>query len=221
MFRNRKLKITVLLLTIVLLGLALVEMSGMLKVKENSKKPVITTENVGPYTIRAERTKLQEDLLPKLKEALDTKKGKPIVTEASKYFISDYFTLRDKKTSNMIGGTGFVYKPVKETFKTNAKDSYYNDLGAFKENYGKENLPLVTNVNVEGIKRAKVDKTTLKKSKDQKIMSVFDATLSWQYEENDKLDTSKITNKIIVRFVKDNNNNWYVYELIGAENNEG
>ncbi|MEG0365165.1 MAG: hypothetical protein RR577_06005, partial [Erysipelotrichales bacterium] len=109
----------------------------------------------------------------------------------------------------------------KETFKTNAKDSYYNDLGAFKENYGKENLPLVTNVNVEGIKRAKVDKTTLKKSKDQKIMSVFDATLSWQYEENDKLDTSKITNKIIVRFVKDNNNNWYVYELIGAENNEG
>lgn len=223
MLKNRTTRILLAVLTIVVVVLAIFEIKSIIDQKKKGDKVVATTKQIGPYTVLSDQTELQKKLEPELKAALDTKQGKQIVKEAGRYFISEYFTLFNKTNPKAIGGIGFVFEPTKETFRTNAFDSYYMDLPQFIKSYGKENLPLVDTVKAGALSKVHISNVQVPKNSKLTVLSVYDVAVSWTYEKNDKNQATTLVNKGRVRFVKASDGNWYVYEFInadGADTNE-
>ncbi|MDR1782314.1 MAG: hypothetical protein LBR40_04890 [Bacilli bacterium] len=220
MLKNKKTKYLFIVLTIMVCFLAIYEAKSMIELKEKSKLTVKKDNKIGPYTVFEDKTAYEKELTPLLEDAISKKDEKQIQTLVSQYFVAEYFTLRDKSNYSQVGGVGFVLPVSQSVFKTNAIDSYYRDIKEFIVTYGQDNLPLVTEVKVNTIKKGKVDDIVLPKTKkgekETKISSVVKVNCSWTYEANDKLSTTDVVDKMNIVLVKASDN-WYVYELESVE----
>ena len=104
----------------------------------------------------------------------------------------------------------------------NAQDSYYLDLIEYKQSYENKFLPEVKEVKIDKIKKASlqsIDPRVVSNSSG-KLTSTYDISVSWVYAENEKIKSNQIINKITITFVKDDKNNWYVYELYNGKSGE-
>ncbi|MDF9866607.1 site-specific recombinase XerD [Bacilli bacterium PM5-3] len=217
MLKKKSTKVLLAILTILIVILGVFEVKSYLDSKNSRKVEKVTTKQIGPYIVNANQSEYQKEVEQALITALAGGQGKDIVPEVSKYFISDYFTLKDKSNYNNVGGMGFVLPDVQAKFKTNAVSSYYRDLATFKETYGKDNLPQVKSVEVDKPKKVSKKKVELDKDSKTVIKFVFDVNVTWEYEENEKLADMKVVNKAKLRFVSTEDSNWYVYEIVGVE----
>lgn len=178
-----------------------------------------TSLKIGNYEVSKTQSEYEKTLTPELEKTLTSGKDVDIVKGLTQYFISDYFSLRDKPNYNSIGGIGLVYSKNKKAFTTNAINSYYMDLAQYKDAYGEKNLPLVTSVSVKKPKKVDASKVKISDKKSIKVSGVYDVKATWKYEKNEKLDTSKIVNSATVRLVKDSESkNWYVYDISNQQN---
>lgn len=73
----------------------------------------------------------------------------------SQMFVMDFYTLKNKTSSDDVGGVDFVYSDVLTNFKDKAKDTVYLYLENYLTTSKKKNLPVVDDVLVE-----KVENTT-------------------------------------------------------------
>ena len=217
MFKKKSTKMLLAILTLLVLVLAGVEFKNIIDKNAKEQQPVINTKTIGPYTVNANQTEFQKKVATELEAALKTGKGIPITTAVSRYFISDFFTLRDKANKNDVGGMGFVLLDAQAQFKVNAISSYYRDLATFQQTYGKDNLPLVVEVKVGRPTRVANTEVSVSSSSTLKIRSVYDIPVSWQYEKNDATAKMNIVNKAVLRFVRASDNNWYIYQINGAQ----
>lgn len=216
MFKKTSSKVLMGILIILVFLLGGIEVKSVLDA--TNKKPTVRvqTKSIGPYAVNSEQSDYQKEVETKLKTALQGTKAVPIIEAISQYFISDFFTLRDKLSSNDVGGLGFVYPRNQGYFKANAIDAYYLDLPNYVKDYKQENLPLVTSVKME--KPVRVSKTTANLTKEDatKIRYVYDAKVTWTYEANDVVDPARINlvDNITIRFVRDTDGTWWIYELV-------
>lgn len=217
---NRKLRISlIIILAILIVILGAIEIKKLVDVKPSNQTKVEATKKIGPYTVEVAQTSILQGYEDELKSAVNEGKNTPIMKALTKYFIADYFTLRYKNNMYEVGGQGVVYPKTVKRFKTNAIDSYYLDVAEYNDDYGSENLPLVDAVSVN--KPVKVDKATVDFDKGiaKDIKTVYDVKAKWQYEANDVVNAVKlgIVNEAIIRFVVDNENQVWVYEILGVE----
>lgn len=214
---NKKLvKTLFILLTIMMIALAGLEIKSFLDTSQKNNV-VVDTMNIGPYKVSVKQTALEKEIGNELKTALDSKEQNAIVQQVSRYFVADYFTLNDKVSVNDIGGLSFVLVNNKKEFKTNAINSYYGDVPIFREVFGQKNLPVVESVSAEKVKKYDLNKLKINKSEDSKAKEAYSVNLSWKYMENEKLDTSDIVNKGQIILVKDQDNNLFIFSLIGVK----
>ena len=217
MFKKKSTKILLGILTVLVLVLAGFEFKSVVESNEKNNSSVPVTKMIGPYKVNTNQTDFQKKVGQELEEALKTKQGVPITRAVSKYFVSDFFTLRNRTDKNDVGGMGFVLLDAQAQFKANAIASYYRDLVNFKDSYGAENLPLVTDVSVGAAKRVANSEVSVNESSTLKIESVYDIPVSWQYEKNDVLAKIDIVDKAVLRFVRASDNNWYIYQINEAK----
>lgn len=178
----------------------------------------VPTFKIGEYTLLDGRTKYLGSARTELENAVKGNEDQALVKAVTNYFVADYFTLKNKRTFNDVGGLGLVLPVVRGQFKTNAIDTYYVDLSSFINAYKAENLPEVTNVKIDS--QQKLDKVPdLSKYKDYKdktkatsVQSAYDVSTSFEYQDSNVLDTSNLVSKATIRLVKVNDV-WYVLEI--------
>lgn len=71
-------------------------------------------------------------------------------------FIYDFFMLSNKESSDDVGGLQFIPSSYIRSFTAYAKAYYYSNYGTIVNEYGKESLPQITNVNVISIEASKI-----------------------------------------------------------------
>lgn len=213
---NKKLvKTLFILLTIMMVALAGLEIKNYLDAT-NKRQIVKEIIEVGPYKLSVKETALEKEIKKELKIAIEAKDQNAILQQVSRYFVADYFTLNDKVSVNDIGGLQFVFTNNFKNFKTNAINSYYGDLPRFQEVYGEENLPAVESVTASKVKNYNIKDLNIKKKENSVAKKAFSVDVNWTYQENEKLDTSKIVNKAKIIFVQNQDGDYFIFSLKGV-----
>ena len=103
----------------------------------------------------------------------------------SKMFIIDFYTLDNKLTNLNIGGVDFVHSSIVSNFKEKAKDTMYKYVESNVYGDRKQELPVVSSVNVDDITQKSFK---YGKNIDSKAYYV---KVSWSYKKDLGYETSK------------------------------
>ena len=108
------------------------------------------------YVLKSNATELQKTQFNELKEILngdivDDDYAKII----AKMFVTDLYTLTNKINKYDVGGIDYVFESGKSNYKLNVEDTLYKYLEDNTDNKRNQELPLVTNVDVENIESVK------------------------------------------------------------------
>ncbi len=103
-------------------------------------------------------------------------------------FVYDFFMLSNKESSDDVGGLQFIPSSYIRSFMAYAKAYYYSNYGTIVNEYGKESLPQVINVNVNSIEASKISYQNMQY--DGYILQA-----SVEYQEN-KLNSSMLKKDI-------------------------
>jgi hypothetical protein len=100
-------------------------------------------------------------------------------------FIIDFYTLDNKLTNLNIGGVDFVHSSIVSNFKEKAKDTMYKYVESNVYGDRKQELPVVSSVNVDDITQKSFK---YGKNIDSKAYYV---KVSWSYKKDLGYETSK------------------------------
>lgn len=144
--------------------------------KEEQKNEVsidgygITLDDFDTDLYREEYNILKDNLLG---EEIDCK---AYAESVAKLFIIDLYTIKNKVNKYEVGGLDFVYPEGRENYKNNVTDTIYKYVEDNTENNRKQQLPVVSSV--------EITKTTEKKYKIESEDKSYDAyifDLDWKY----------------------------------------
>lgn len=155
------------------------------KTKEEVKE-VSKIDNYG-YTLYDNQSKEYKKMFEELntvllKEEIDYNKYVELI---SKMFIIDFYTLDNKLTNLNIGGVDFVHSSIVSNFKEKAKDTMYKYVESNVYGDRKQELPVVSSVNVDDITQKSFK---YGKNIDSKAYYV---KASWGYKKDLGYETSK------------------------------
>ena len=157
--KQRKL-LTILL---IILGIEIILVTHKILVKyvlvdnKNSDIPEIQEEKINndlyDYKISNRATDYEKQLFNQLeeiisKELISYEEYGKVLTQI---FITDLFTLKNKKSSNDIRSSQYIYKDYQETFKLMVKESLYSNIELDLDRTREQQLPEVTEVTINSI----------------------------------------------------------------------
>lgn len=150
----------------------------------NDEKPTQTRENLDTlelygYTLDDEDTELYKTYFNELKkvlseEEIDEEKYASLLVQL---FIVDVYNLDNKLTSTDIGGLEYIHADMVENFKINLGDTMYNTIESNLYGDRTQVLPIVSNVNIDGIEEYTYQY-------DNKDYSGYLINASWEYEND-------------------------------------
>lgn len=150
----------------------------------NDEKPTQTRENLDTlelygYTLDDEDTELYKTYFNELKkvlseEEIDEEKYASLLVQL---FIVDVYNLDNKLTSTDIGGLEYIHADMVENFKINLGDTMYNTIESNLYGDRTQVLPIVSNVNIDGIEEYTYQY-------DNKDYSGYLVNASWEYEND-------------------------------------
>lgn len=153
---------------------------------KEDKSPIITeidTIEEYQYTLNSNASEYYKQEFEILKENLkENQNEEEYIKSISKLYIIDLYTL-DTKINKYDISTEFIYPEIIENYKLNLQDTLYKYLEDKTLNERTQELPIVTNVNIEKIE----DSTYLLNN--EKI-SCKKVSLNWTYEKDLGYETS-------------------------------
>ena len=176
----------------------------------NDEKPTQTRENLDTlelygYTLDDEDTELYKTYFNELKkvlseEEIDEEKYASLLVQL---FIVDVYNLDNKLTSTDIGGLEYIHADMVENFKINLGDTMYNTIESNLYGDRTQVLPIVSNVNIDGIEEYTYQY-------DNKDYSSYIVNASWEYENDLGYE-----NKSSFILINDNNKINIVEKIVG------
>lgn len=132
------------------------------KVKEQKKEDEIT-ENGFDYVLYEQKSKLYKEYYAKLKEELSKKEinYEEYAKIISQLFVTDFYSLEDKKTATDIGGLDFIHSDIKDNFVLKAKDTLYKNIESDVYGERKQELPKIEKVDIKSSTATSVNKDKL------------------------------------------------------------
>ncbi len=113
----------------------------------------------------------------------------------AKLYIIDLYTINNKVNKYDVGGLEFVYEGAKDNYVTNVTDTLYKYVEDNSKNKRKQELPVVSSINVESINEA-----TYKVNSENITYNAYKIKVTWDYEKD--LGYDKTAEVIIIN--KDN-----------------
>lgn len=173
-------------LTIIIVLIMLVSAIGILKifVKKDEQKPSSTAKIISNisdygYTLDDRDTKYMKSTFKELEGILNTEEvdEKEYAQTLAKLFIIDFYTLNNKINKYDVGSLEYILSNKVEQFKTKAMDTIYFDLidNTYKDRV--QDLPEITNVEIENI-----EETTMELNKTE--VSCYKVTAKFTYKED-------------------------------------
>ena len=152
--RLRKIIIVILLLALVIL-VGLFIHDKFFKKEEVTEVKVISKIDKYGYSLKENKPKEYKDMFKELEKILNSEEidEEKYVSQISKMYIYDFYSLNDKAAKTDVGGVDFVYKEVLDNYLKKAQDTYYKYVESNIYNNRKQNLPVVTNINVEKVEQ--------------------------------------------------------------------
>lgn len=124
--------------------------------KSNSVKEIKAVSSIEKYdyTLRENATSYYKSLYKELDKVLskDDVSYEDYLKLISKMFVADFFNLDNKVSKNDVGGSEFVYKEYQLDFKKYAMDSIYKTVENDVYGARKQELPIVSSVDVQKVK---------------------------------------------------------------------
>lgn len=173
-------------IVLVLLVLGACVFGGYKLIKSNKNKnrvenkPVLVSKIEGyDYALEDRDKKVYKDAFMNLKSVLEKEEidYKAYAQDVSKLFVIDLYTMDNKVSLYDVGGSEFVFEPVRENYELKVKDTLYKYLEDNSYNTRKQELPIVKNVEVVSI-------DTTKFKYDNKNYDGYSVKLTWEYEKD-------------------------------------
>ena len=122
---------------------------------KDKAKEVKVIDNISKYRYKLKENKPKEykKMFAELKEILDAKEvdEEKYAKKISEMFVYDFYSLKDKMAKTDVGGVDFVYKEIEPNFLQNAQDTYYKYVESNIYGNRKQNLPVVTNIEIKDL----------------------------------------------------------------------
>jgi len=161
-FNKKTKKVILIILSIVLLLIIFFviykictrDVSDNDKGSDNSVKEQFDLNNYNYYLVN-NATLYEEELFNDLKDVLSKNdmNEEEYASVLSKIFISNLFTLDTKKSSSDVSSSQYVYTDYQDTYKEIIKDTIYAGIITNLDGKRTQDLPIVSNVEVESISR--------------------------------------------------------------------
>ena len=182
--KNIKKKLAIILIIVSIICFLLVFIKVTRKEKtaepeEVKKEDEIQTKEFD-YTLYDNKSDLYKEYFGKLKEELlkEEVNDQEYAKIISQLFVTDFYSLEDKRTSTDVGGLDFIYEKIKENFVLKATDTIYKYVQSNVYDDRKQELPVVSKVEV---KEATMTPVTIGDLNDQNGYTV---TLSVTYKKD-------------------------------------
>jgi len=157
---KKKIKISailycIIIVLIIILGFCIFNIYKGLKSSSAKEVEILSTIDEYGYSLDENDSKYFSKTYDLLKKELSNKEidEENYATLLSELFVIDFYSLSSSINKNDVGGKQFIYELYRENFINAAKDTIYSTV----ENniYGdrKQELPIVTNVNVDNIEQ--------------------------------------------------------------------
>lgn len=153
--KNNKKKIIIILIAVVVVFAGIfVAKSVLFKEKAAPVAKVVDKLDKYGYTLEEDATKYYKSLFNSLKKTLskDSVDEEEYAKLVSQLFLADYFNLENKISKNDVGGVQYVYTPYQDSFMKKSMDEVYRYVESDIYGDRKQELPVVTSVDVDGIK---------------------------------------------------------------------
>lgn len=179
--KNNKKKIIIILIAVVIVFAGIfVAKSVLFKEKAAPVAKVVDKLDDYGYTLEDDATKYYKGLFNDLKKTLskDNVDEEEYAKLVSQLFLADYFNLENKISKNDVGGVQYVYTPYQESFIKKSMDEVYRYVESDIYGDRKQELPVVSSVDVNDIK------TITHEYGDQTDEKAYSVDLSISYEED-------------------------------------
>lgn len=185
MKKKRKIKVKklifVILMVIIIIFGSYYMVSNFLGDKETTKTKVVENEiKEYGYTLNEHETKLFKSLFNSLKTTLNASSvdEEEYASTISKLFVATFYNLDNKLSNGDIGGTQFIHLDAKDNFILKAQDTIYKYVESDIAGKRNQELPIVTNIEVDGIYNKSFE---YGKKKDK---NAYEVKLTWEYKED-------------------------------------
>ncbi|MBR3199174.1 MAG: hypothetical protein IKG27_04080 [Bacilli bacterium] len=157
--RKRKIKFGRIFILLILLGV--IAGGGYyayqkMNVKKTPTKEIKNISSIDKYgyTLKETSSPYFKKLFKELEKILnkDEVNEEEYMLQVSKMFVADFFNLDNKVNKSDVGGKQFVYEKYRDDFSKYAIDTMYKSVESNVYGNRKQDLPIVTNVEVEKVK---------------------------------------------------------------------
>ena len=103
------------------------------------------------YNLKENKPEAYKKMFEELKEILNesTVDEEAYAKKIAEMFVYDFYSLEDKTAKTDIGGVEFISPAILENFLQNAQDTYYKYVESNIYGNRKQNLPVVTNIEIK------------------------------------------------------------------------
>ena len=177
-------KLIIVIIVMLLAGVA--AYLGFKSLNSNKAKEVKVIDNISKYGYKLKENKPKEykKMFEELKEILEVDEEK-YAKKISEMFVYDFYSLKDKMAKTDVGGVDFVYKEIEPNFLQNAQDTYYKYVESNIYGNRKQNLPVVTNIEIKDYNQKAFPYGN---STDEKAIFV---DVTWSYTDEEFSDYQK------------------------------
>lgn len=154
MDKNTKLRLIFIVVGVLLIGISgILLMNG--KKKDSPVQETKTVDNIKvkeiDYTLYDNKSDLYKDYFAKLKEELLKEKVDDLeyAKVVAQLFVTDFYSLADKKTNTDVGGLDFIHPDMKDNFVLKATDTIYKYVESNVYGDRKQELPKITAVEIK------------------------------------------------------------------------
>lgn len=207
--KKRRLKATPIIILIFVVALLILlycvkDIYSSLKSSTTEEVKILNEIKEYSYTLEETDSAYVTEMFKKLEKELNQEviDEENYATIISKMFLADFFTLNSAINKNNVGGEQFVYSKYKESFLKNAKDTVYRYVENNIYETRKQELPIVSEVEVTKIEQKLYDSDEIT---DAKAFYV-DATISYKedmgYQTEANLIIVHSNNKLEIAVMK-------------------
>lgn len=207
--KKRRLKATPIIILIFVVALLILlycvkDIYSSLKSSTTEEVKILNEIKEYSYTLEETDSAYVTEMFKELEKELNQEviDEENYATIISKMFLADFFTLNSAINKNNVGGEQFVYSKYKESFLKNAKDTVYRYVENNIYETRKQELPIVSEVEVTKIEQKLYDSDEIT---DAKAFYV-DATISYKedmgYQTEANLIIVHSNNKLEIAVMK-------------------
>ncbi len=179
-------RILLIALILIIAGIALLIYNQTRGSKTVKKATVVNEIKEYGYTLKSNKAKAYKEMFHELQKILEKKEidEEEYVSQISKMFILDFYSLSDKIANTDVGGVDFVHSAAQANFLVKAEDTLYKYVQNNMYDNREQDLPTVEEVTIKNIE------TTSYTFGDITDNKAYQIEVEWTYTTDNDYQTS-------------------------------